>query len=89
MTDVGVATFQSWDDTLASLAGVNTLQCKMNHDECRNTVEYPMVGQNIAENTDKTGVEMVKWAPGYWFEEWAIAQPSDITEYTRLENENG
>ncbi|XP_055297429.1 antigen 5 like allergen Cul n 1-like [Sitodiplosis mosellana] len=79
----------TWDDTLASLAELNTLQCEMEHDKCRNTYEFTLAGQNLAENGDKTGVEIARWAPGYWFEEWSLAESSDITEYKRLSNDQG
>ncbi|XP_037818696.1 antigen 5 like allergen Cul n 1-like [Lucilia sericata] len=36
-----------WDDELASLAELNVLQCKMNHDDCHNTDKFKYSGQNL------------------------------------------
>lgn len=61
----------------------------MEHDQCRSTPEFKLAGQNLAQIGDKTGVEIARFAPGYWFEEWSLAESSDITEYTRLANAQG
>lgn len=61
----------------------------MQHDDCRSTHEFMLAGQNLAESGDKTGAEIASWAPGYWFEEWSLADSSDITEYSRLSNAEG
>ncbi|XP_058974987.1 antigen 5 like allergen Cul n 1-like [Musca domestica] len=37
-----------WDDELAEIASYNVLQCKMNHDKCRNTEAFIYSGQNLA-----------------------------------------
>lgn len=42
-----MATMQ-WDDELASVATFNVLQCKMQHDKCRNTNTFLYAGQNLA-----------------------------------------
>lgn len=61
----------------------------MEHDKCRNTFEFNLAGQNLAKSNDKTGEEIARWAPSYWFEEWSLAERSDITEYKRLANAQG
>ncbi|XP_073831641.1 antigen 5 like allergen Cul n 1-like [Musca autumnalis] len=37
-----------WDDELAMLAELNVKQCRMEHDACHNTQNFPVSGQNIA-----------------------------------------
>ncbi|XP_073835064.1 venom allergen-1-like [Musca autumnalis] len=37
-----------WDDELAAVAAYNVLQCKMEHDKCRNTKTFQYAGQNLA-----------------------------------------
>ncbi|XP_055607821.1 antigen 5 like allergen Cul n 1-like [Uranotaenia lowii] len=37
-----------WDDELAYLAGSNARRCEMQHDQCRNTENFPYAGQNLA-----------------------------------------
>lgn len=38
---------QSWHAELAKIASFNVLSCLDDHDKCRNTLEFPYVGQNI------------------------------------------
>lgn len=37
-----------WDDELAYLAELNAKTCKIEHDLCRNTANFPYAGQNLA-----------------------------------------
>lgn len=37
-----------WNEELAFLATLNVKKCKMQHDNCTNTVDYHYVGQNLA-----------------------------------------
>lgn len=39
-----------WSPELAKLAEYNVKQCKMNHDQCRNTNKFAYAGQNGAKN---------------------------------------
>lgn len=38
----------TWDDELAAMAALNVKRCVYGHDECHNTINYPMSGQNLA-----------------------------------------
>ncbi|XP_031622599.1 uncharacterized protein LOC116340305 [Contarinia nasturtii] len=79
----------TWDDTLAGLAGYNTLSCEMKHDSCHNTPPFYLAGQNLAQNYDKDPAELAKASTQMWFKENSLAQVSDIKKFTRLSTPEG
>lgn len=58
------------------------MQCKMEHDQCRATSEYPYAGQNLASQSGTGGFEAVdsfiKNSIQNWYDEVSNAQQSDI-----------
>lgn len=40
--------YVTWNIELAKLAELNVKTCIFAHDKCRNTLDYPYAGQNIA-----------------------------------------
>lgn len=74
---------QSWDDTLAYVAGFNARTCIYAHDPCHRTAAYPSAGQNIAlENatggyTDAATIlsALIRKA---WWGEYRYVQPDVI-----------
>lgn len=73
----------SWDSTLAQVAAYNTLQCRMAHDECRNTNTYRYSGQNLSIlytlNIDTATFLRERIAA--WFEEYLDATSADVEVY--------
>lgn len=71
-----------WDDELAYLATLNARQCKMAHDRCRNTKEYPWSGQNIAWTwgypSDSASID---YALNSWWGEYKDTTAQDIAKY--------
>lgn len=61
-----------WDDELAHLAGLNVLQCNMQHDDCHNTEDFEYSGQNLAfvlHYTRQTSVTIFKHVLNLWYNE--------------------
>lgn len=74
-----------WDEQLAQLATLNVMQCKMQHDNCRNTFEYPTSGQNIAwfksNNRKLLPKNILKIGIDGWFEEHRFSNMEYIMKY--------
>ncbi|KAG4070964.1 hypothetical protein HA402_001401 [Bradysia odoriphaga] len=73
-----------WDSSLAHFANLNTRQCQMRHDTCRNTDAFNFSGQNLAMlftsgtiNIDTFIVNMID----LWFEERQHATAADIPSF--------
>lgn len=77
-----------WNDELASLAELNTKQCKMQHD-CHNTLQFSYSGQNIgiqgASKSFQTPTSVVDAVITDWYNENANANQSDIDRLTRIQ----
>ncbi|EDW82253.1 uncharacterized protein Dwil_GK25699 [Drosophila willistoni] len=73
----------SWDPTLAQLAAYNTLQCRMAHDECRNTNTYRYAGQNLSVLFTRSGDinDFLRQRIAAWFDENRYATSADIENY--------
>ncbi|XP_017089192.1 venom allergen-1 isoform X2 [Drosophila bipectinata] len=73
----------SWDQTLSELAAYNALQCRMAHDECRNTNTYKFSGQNLSilftRNTEIPN--FLRQRISSWFEESRYATSADMENY--------
>lgn len=75
---------QKWDEELANLAALNVMQCKMAHDQCRNTAKFKYAGQNLGfrgnsrefEGTSSF-IQNILWA---WYNEIKDANSSDIAK---------
>lgn len=82
-----------WSDELAFLAQLNTRQCKMSHDACRNTNSFRYSGQNLGAMATSAG----HYAPDYvvndtisrWYNEHPNALQGDINLLTRISNDQG
>lgn len=61
----------------------------MEHDRCRSTWNFQYAGQNLAINNDMDNNKLAKWAPGFWFDEYPLANMNDINKNTRLQIANG
>lgn len=77
--------FQTWDTTLATLAGYNARDCVFKHDDCRNTHAYKNAGQNIAleEQSDQymENTAAIQKSIDEWFNEYTKCPPSVIESY--------
>ncbi|EDX02933.1 antigen 5 like allergen Cul n 1 [Drosophila yakuba] len=73
----------AWDATLAQLAAYNALQCRMAHDECRNTNTYRYAGQNLSILfTRSVDVAVfLRQRIAAWFDENRDATSGDIESY--------
>ncbi|XP_043658651.1 antigen 5 like allergen Cul n 1 [Drosophila teissieri] len=73
----------AWDATLAQLAAYNALQCRMAHDECRNTNTYRYAGQNLSILfTRSVDVAVfLRQRIAAWFDENRYANSGDIESY--------
>ncbi|XP_013107513.1 antigen 5 like allergen Cul n 1-like [Stomoxys calcitrans] len=61
-----------WDDKLAYLATLNVRQCKMAHDDCRNTDTFKYAGQNLAWRTfssEPNYIELANTSMDMWYDE--------------------
>lgn len=80
-----------WDDELASLAQLNTKQCKMQHDACHNTAKFRYSGQNLgAKGSSQAHYDSAVVVNGVidsWYSEYSFANPNDINKLTRIYNE--
>ncbi|XP_032581966.1 antigen 5 like allergen Cul n 1 [Drosophila sechellia] len=73
----------AWDTTLAQLAAYNALQCRMAHDECRNTNTYRYAGQNLSILfTRSVDVAVfLRQRIAAWFDENRDASSGDMENY--------
>lgn len=77
-----------WSDELAFLAHLNTRQCRMNHDACRNTNDFRFSGQNLgamgtsAAHLDPANVIDNRIAA--WYDEHPFATQDDIDILRRI-----
>ncbi len=73
---------KTWNNELAYLCTINVRQCKMNHDECRNTLQFDFAGQNLALRSRTGRYEPVdsflKNAILQWYGEIKDAGQADI-----------
>ncbi|KAG5683171.1 hypothetical protein PVAND_012468 [Polypedilum vanderplanki] len=71
-----------WHDELAYLASLNVRQCKMEHDQCRNTFQFQYSGQNLGYRANSLNFEgLSTFLPNViyaWYNEIKDAQPSNI-----------
>ncbi|CAD7087250.1 unnamed protein product [Hermetia illucens] len=74
-----------WDDELAYLAALNSITCKMEHDECRNTWRFKYSGQNLARRYSKPNIytprDIIVASIDGWFNEYKITTMADIRNY--------
>lgn len=77
--------FQLWDDELAYLAALNSITCKMEHDECRNTWRFKYSGQNLARRYSKPNIytprDIIVASIDGWFDEYKITTMADMRNY--------
>lgn len=71
-----------WDDELASLASLNVMKCKMEHDSCRSTAKFKQAGQNLAHfgrypRHDSLDAD-IKKSVDKWFNEIKVAKLDDV-----------
>jgi hypothetical protein len=71
-----------WNDELAKLAELNVMQCKMHHDQCRNTNQFKNVGQNLGYRANSGSFEepeiFIKKVIHSWYAEIDDAVQADI-----------
>lgn len=71
-----------WDDELASLASLNVMKCKIEHDLCRSTAKFKHVGQNLAHFASfpkhDSLHEIIKKSIENWFDEIKMAKLDDV-----------
>ncbi|XP_065365457.1 antigen 5 like allergen Cul n 1-like [Calliphora vicina] len=76
-----------WNNELAKLAEYNVKQCKMSHDQCRNTKDFPYAGQNIATSTwrgmQKTVTQVIDTHIKNWFNEYKDCPVDIIKSYSK------
>ena len=74
-----------WSDELQRLAELNVLSCLYGHDKCRNTIDFPLVGQNIAANSfygmEINPVDTMTELLYSWYGESENAEQSFIDDY--------
>ncbi|XP_070497945.1 antigen 5 like allergen Cul n 1-like [Chironomus tepperi] len=72
----------SWDFELAWLAELNVMECRMDHDQCRSTVTFPLAGQNIYMHgtTGEFGPieNQLRGAVDLWYREYTSTTVADI-----------
>lgn len=80
-----------WNDDLAWLAELNTRQCEMRHDACRNTPAFRWAGQNLGSwGTSGAHFEpanVVNTMVDMWYDEHPFATQADINHLTRIFDE--
>lgn len=80
-----------WNDDLAFLAHLNTRQCRMSHDACRNTNDFRFSGQNLgsmgttAAHHDPTNV--IDSTITRWYNEHPYATQDDIDILRRISDD--
>ncbi|XP_055610288.1 antigen 5 like allergen Cul n 1-like [Uranotaenia lowii] len=79
-------TTMQWDDELAFIAAANARKCVFKHDQCRNTVKYPISGQNIGifgyGGTRDPDVLITKLF-NMWYAEYKHANPEITKKYPK------
>lgn len=83
-----------WSNELQRLATLNSKQCDMDHDECRNTETFKRSGQNLAWKASPnpfTAIikDQIVDSIGKWFNEYLNAEVRDIDSYSRAAGKNG
>lgn len=83
-----------WSNELQRMATLNSKQCDMDHDECRNTETFKKSGQNLAWKASPapfTAIikESTVDSIGKWFNEYLNAEVRDIDSYSRATGKNG
>ncbi|XP_037940559.1 antigen 5 like allergen Cul n 1-like [Teleopsis dalmanni] len=92
MPAVQMATTQ-WGQELTELAQLNVKQCRMKHDECRNTVNFNFSGQNLAyfqytgPQTFKSDEDLIKESITAWWNEYIYCNMNIINKFPN--NYNG
>lgn len=80
-----------WSDELQKLAEYNVKTCIYGHDYCRNTPEFPLVGQNIAANSfygmEVTPLDTMTELLYSWYGEYENANMDHIESYPTLGND--
>ncbi|XP_017052111.1 antigen 5 like allergen Cul n 1 [Drosophila ficusphila] len=73
----------TWDTALAQLAAYNALQCRMAHDECRNTNAYRYAGQNLSILFSRSVdvADFLRQRIAAWFDENRDATSADMENY--------
>lgn len=74
-----------WNPELAKLAVLNVKQCRMVHDQCRNTQSFHYAGQNLAtvawKGMQKTISSVVNQQIQLWFDEYKDTTMAHINKY--------
>ena len=84
-----------WSNELASLATLNTKQCEMKHDRCRNTDKFQTSGQNLAWQSNSDPIPQAEIRNAVingitkWFKENQYTEDSDIDSFNRLNGLSG
>lgn len=77
-----------WDEELQKLAEYNVKTCIYGHDYCRNTPDFPLVGQNIAANSfygmEVTPLDTMTELLYSWYGEYENANMDYIDSYPLL-----
>lgn len=81
-----------WNHELAWLAELNTKQCKMSHDKCRNTARFEYSGQNLGEmgtsGPHHDPSTIIDRMITNWYNEYQYATQSDIDNFTKTAGQN-
>lgn len=82
-----------WSTELQRLATLNSKQCDMDHDDCRNTENFKKSGQNLAWKASPLPITPIKEtivdSIEKWFNEYMYAEGRDIDSYSRATGKNG
>ncbi|XP_055549624.1 venom allergen 3 homolog [Wyeomyia smithii] len=74
-----------WSNELAAVAAANARRCVFGHDQCRNTDDFRVAGQNIASKSyygmTISVNELIKGFVDAWYSEYVYANPSYIASY--------
>lgn len=80
-----------WNDDLSFLAELNTKQCQLKHDACRNTAQFSFSGQNLGSlgksNSHYDPAVVVNNTVNSWFNEYSNALQSDIDLLSKINNQ--
>ncbi|KAM7348616.1 venom allergen-1-like [Cochliomyia hominivorax] len=79
-----------WSPELAQLAELNVKQCRLKHDQCRNTNEFKFAGQNLAASSwrgmKRAITNVIESQIQMWFNEYKDGSMSIIKKYSRSAN---
>lgn len=84
-----------WSNELASLAELNTKQCNMKHDRCRNTDKFQTSGQNLAwaATSEPLSPAEIRFEVingiSRWFNEHKYTEDTDVDSFNRLSGVRG